>query len=137
MSGELVTKPEPRQLATGEYVSDLHLTNGGLTALIDHGLIWALNTYALHPRGFEIRTDGLIVTIAGHGRHVIQWAAEQADAADRRMRQYEQTLNHCRSLNNPGYWDGNSPGFGGKRQDPEQQRQAVAAKRRAGRRVGG
>lgn len=130
MSGELVPRPEPRQLDNGEYVSDV---GTGIAALIDHGLIWALNTYAMHPRGYEVRTDGLIVTVAGHGRNVIQWAVEQADASDRRMRQYEQTLVHCRSLNNPGYWDGHSPGFGGKRQDP----QAAVAKRRAARRVGG
>lgn len=130
MSGELIPKPAPRKLGEDEYVSDL---GEGLQAFIDHGMLWALNTHALHPRGFEIRSDGLIVTIAGYGRQVIQWAAGQAEASDHRWRQYEQTLAHARSLNNPGYWDGHSPGFGGKRHDPVAKQRARAS----GRRVGG
>ena len=127
MTGELVPNPTPRQVGE-EHVLDI---GNGIPALIDHGMLWALNTYALHPRGFEVRSDGLIVTLAGHGRQTIQWAEAQTDAADRRWRQFEQTLRHGMQYNNPGHWKGHSPGFNGKNADRS------ARNRATGRRVGG
>lgn len=126
MSGELVPAPTPRQ-AGDEHLLDL---GQGLPTLVDHGLLWALNTYALHPRGFEVRTDGLIVTIAGHGRNVLQWTSDQAAAYDLRWRQYEQTLIHARQYNNPGHWEGHSPGFSGRHAN------RIARQQSSGRRVG-
>ena len=136
MTGELVPKPTPRLIgetpATGEYVCDL---GEGVQTLIDHGMLWALNVSVLHPRGYQIRSDGLLVTIAGHGKQAIEWEAQQARAADHRRRQFEQTLLHAYKYNNPGHWDGHSPGFSGRQAAADGHHMKV--RRGAGRRVGG
>lgn len=87
MSGELLT----RDIGTG------------LQAVVDSGLLWALNEFALHGQGYEVRAAGERLLIAGCGRAVLGWPAGTEEAVDGRWRQFRQTLLDAQKYNNPKF----------------------------------
>lgn len=91
-----------------------HSLGTGLTAFRDNGMLWALNTYCLHGQGYEIRVDGDEVFLYGYGDKVRSWQPAdcvEGGAVDGAWRAFRQALLDAQTPNNPGHWDGHSPGF--------------------------
>jgi len=101
--GRWVMADQPHTLSLGT----------GIEALRSSGFLFALNEHVLHGAGFEARLDGDELVLAGWGNTPLQWTAPP-EAVDTAWRQYRQTLITATSKNRPGYWDGHSPGFGGR-----------------------
>lgn len=102
----------------GDYYIDL---GEGLAAMREAGLLWWLNTVALHPYGYEARVDDRgHVRLYGDGQRLIQWAPEliedtpaepgrpayegKVGAAEQMRRTAQQTLKDAAKFNNPGHW---------------------------------
>jgi hypothetical protein len=92
-----------------------HKLGTGIQALRSSGFLYALNAHVLHGRGYEARLDGEELIVVGYGDTPRAWDAtpEQVDQA---WRVFEQTLLDAKTQNNPGFWGGHSPGFGGRQQ---------------------
>ena len=96
--------PKPLRLA---------MLGTGIAAFRDAGLLYALNEHVLHGRGLEVQVDGDDVYLAGQLKSHRQWQATPEQIEDVRVR-FEQTLIDATTRNRPGYYDGHSPGFGGR-----------------------
>lgn len=92
---------EPQRDADGELRM---LLGDGLDALQPSGLLFALNTYVLHPQGHEVKIEGGQLWLYGHGERCRQWPETAAEAVDGRWREFRQTKLDAQSANNEGYW---------------------------------
>ena len=104
------------QTPDGDYYI---LLGTGLPALRDSGLLYVINEFHCHGRGHEVRIAGNELRLFGDGRSNLEWKPEDVEAVDKRRRQARQTFLDAEQFNWHGHYEGHSPGFGGKRSNPQ------------------
>lgn len=115
MSDETIPAPgyRPIEPSPDEPVHDL---GPAASAILEHGLLWALNQFVAHGRGFEliVLPTGNI-GVKGDGGALRDWGHVDPDKVDAAMRRFRQALLDAQGANKRVHQaarhQGHSPGF--------------------------